>query len=104
MISFVYNDIRYELQPVGSSWNVLRCEAGGRRVIVGAGLFPWKGTADACCLAEAFVQTAYPVGVKLVGPDVQHPMTVGDLRIVGPNVGHPNFIYWDKDSTSCAPS
>lgn len=25
---------------------------------------------------------------------------IGDLKIVGPNVMHPNFIYWDKDSTS----
>ena len=26
---------------------------------------------------------------------------IGDLKIVGPDVTHPNFIYWDKDSSSC---
>jgi hypothetical protein len=36
-----------------------------------------------------------------VGPDVNHPNTIGDLKIVGPDVTHPNFIYWNKDSVSC---
>jgi len=36
-----------------------------------------------------------------VGPDVNHPLTIGDLKIIGPDVAHPNFIHWNKDSVSC---
>jgi hypothetical protein len=46
------------------------------------------------------VKSVYPVGVRVVGPDVAHPNKIGDLKIVGPDVTHPNFIYWDKDSAS----
>jgi hypothetical protein len=46
-------------------------------------------------LALALVRTVFPVGIKIVGPNVSHPNMVGDLKIIDPDVSHPNFIYWN---------
>ena len=56
---------------------------------------------QAVASSHQLVRTLAPVGVRLVGPDVAHPLRFGELKIVPPDVTHPNFIYWDKDSTSC---
>ena len=53
---------------------------------------------EAC--ARRLVRAIFPVGVRCVGPDVAHPLTIGDLKIVPPDVTHPNFIYWNGDSVS----
>lgn len=99
MTSFLYNDMGFKLEPAGPAWDLTRVTAGGPAV-VGAGLFPGIAADEAEKRALALVRAIYPVGVKSVGPDVAHAQKIGDLRIVGPNVGHPNFIRWDKDSSS----
>lgn len=99
MTSFLYNDMGFDLEPAGNAWNILRATAGGFAV-VGGNLFPGASPSEAEKRALALVKAIYPVGVKSVGPDVAHPLKIGDLRIVGPNVAHPNFILWDKDSSS----
>jgi hypothetical protein len=100
MNSFWYNDMEFSVQPSGKAWDVLRHQAGGNPAVVGAALFPGTSAADADKLARGLVKSVYPVGVRVVGPDVAHPNKIGDLKIVGPDVTHPNFIYWDKDSAS----
>lgn len=99
MTSFLYNDMGFTLEPSGNGWDISRDVPGGE-AIVGTGLFPGASPSEAEARARALVKAIYPVGVKIVGPDVAHGTKVGDLRIVGPAVAHPNFIYWDKDSSS----
>jgi hypothetical protein len=74
----------------------------GDFAVIGVGLFNDLNEEDAETRSQALVKTAYPVGIKIVGPNVSHPNMVGDLKIIGPDVSHPNFIYWNKDSTSFA--
>lgn len=100
MSSFVYNDTTFTLAAAGNAWDITRQQADGHSATVASGLFPGLTAEQAQARAQALVQSVYPVGVKLVGPDVTHPNTIGDLRIVGPNVAHPNFIHWAQDSTS----
>lgn len=100
MIHFIYNDTAYTVTSTGAAWDLTRTDAGGRVATVGTGLFAGVPASEVAARARALVQTLNPVGVRLVGPDVAHPLTVGDLRIVGPNVGHPNFVHWDQDSSS----
>jgi hypothetical protein len=100
MNSFIYNDIEFSIEPSGAAWDVLRLKPDGSRALVGSGLFEGQAAAEAEVHAQALVRSIMPVGVKIVGPDVNHPARVGDLRLVGPNVGHPNFIHWDRDSVS----
>ena len=97
-----YNDIAFALEKNGNSWAITRQLPDGASAIVGAGLFPDAQDSDALAKAQMLVRTIYPVGIELVGPDVNHPSLVGDLKIVFPDVSHPNFIYWNKDSTSFA--
>lgn len=99
MTIFLYNDMGFTLEPAGNAWDITRATPGGSAV-VGTGLFPGALPDEAEKQALALVKAIYPVGVKSVGPDVAHGTKIGDLRIVGPNVAHPNFIYWDKDSSS----
>lgn len=101
MDNFTYNDMQFSVVAAGSAWDVLRVQPGGSTAVVGTGLFPGLAAGDAQAKALALVKRIYPVGVKIVGPDVTHATRIGDLRIVGPDVTHPNFIYWDKDSVSC---
>jgi hypothetical protein len=74
----------------------------GDFAVVGSCLFKGLSEADAGTRALALVRTVFPVGIKIVGPNVAHPNMVGNLKIIGPDVSHPNFIYWNKDSTSFA--
>lgn len=100
MDTFRYNDTDFSLAASGTAWDVLRHLPGGATAVVAAGLFRGCAAAEAGERARSLVKTAFPVGVKSVGPDVAHPNRIGDLKIVGPDVTHPNFIYWDRDSTS----
>jgi hypothetical protein len=101
MDKFTYNDMEFAVAASGSAWDILRKLPNGGDAVVGAGLFPQASANDAQVRALALVKSIYPVGVRIVGPDVAHPNRIGDLKIVGPDVSHPNFIYWDKDSVSC---
>jgi hypothetical protein len=100
MSTFKYNDTEFAVTAAGSAWDITRKLPNGGDALVGAGLFAGAAAADAQAKALALVKSIYPVGVKVVGPDVAHPNRIGDLKIVGPDVTHPNFIYWDKDSAS----
>jgi hypothetical protein len=104
MKTMIYNDMEFLIDRTGSGWNISRKLPAGGSAVVGAGLFADLPDADAEARAQVLVRTIFPVGIKIVGPDVAHPNMVGDLKIVGPDVGHPNFIYWgrDRDSTSFA--
>jgi hypothetical protein len=98
MASFFYNDSEFIVSPGG--WDVVRKLPDGTTVMVGTNLFDGLSPDEAEAKARALVQAPNPVGVKIVGPDVNHPNKIGDLKIVGPDITHPNFIYWDKDSSS----
>ncbi len=100
MKTFIYNDTEFSVAAAGTAWDISRKDAGGKSALVGAGLFPGQAAAEAEARALALVKSIYPVGVRIVGPDVAHPNMIGDLKIVGPDVTHPNFITWNKDSTS----
>lgn len=100
MKNFTYNDMEFSIVKTGSGWDITRKMPNGDLAVVGAALFSNLPDDDVEARAQALVRTIYPVGIKIVGPDVAHPNRVGDLKIVGPDVSHPNFIYWDKDSTS----
>ena len=100
MSAFIYNDLEYTLVGRGASCGVFG-RRGRERATVGAGLFGGADAETALAGAQKLVRTLAPVGVRLVGPDVAHPLRFGELKIVPPDVTHPNFIYWDKDSTSC---
>ncbi len=101
MDQFTYNDMTFAVAPSGQAWDIVRKLPNGGDAVVGTGLFPGVAANDAQVRALALVKAIYPVGVKIVGPDVAHATMIGDLKIVGPDVTHPNFIYWDKDSVSC---
>lgn len=100
MSNIIYNEMAFSIGKTGSGWDITRTLHDGDIAVVGAALFADLSDSDACARAEVLIRTIFPVGIKLVGPDVAHPNTVGDLKIVGPDVLHPNFIYWDTDSTS----
>lgn len=96
MESFTYNDLTFTLEARDGKWDLACGQA-----YAAAGLFPGAGEAEALEKAKSLVRTVFPVGIRSVGPDVNHPNTIGDLRIVGPDVTHPNFIYWNKESVNC---
>ncbi|HIJ62084.1 MAG TPA: hypothetical protein HPQ04_05270 [Rhodospirillaceae bacterium] len=100
MQTFRYNDIEFSLTVAGDAWDLASRSSDGREAIVGTGLFAGAGADDALLRAKSLSKTIYPAGIRLVGPDVDHPLKIGDMKIVGPDVSHPNLIYWDKDSTS----
>lgn len=100
MDRFVYNDISFELEPRERAWDLHRALPGGGRATVGASLFRGLGEEQASSRARALAMAIFPVGIRVVGPDVAHPIRIGDLNIVGPDVTHPNFIRWDKESSS----
>ena len=101
MKSFTYNDMAFSLEQAADRWNILCQRADGKSACVATGVFAGVPENEVEARALALVKTAFPVGIKVVGPDVTHPTMIGDLKIVGPDVTHPNFIYWDKDSSSC---
>ena len=100
MIGFRYNDIDFVVAPAQSGWDILRLRPGQEPAVAAAGLFAGLDKAEAEIKARALVASIYPVGVRIVGPDVGHPLLVGDLKIVGPNVNQPIFVHWEKDSSS----
>jgi hypothetical protein len=102
MKNFIYNDMEFSITKNGSGWDINRKLPNGDLAVIGAGLFKDLGEGNARTRALALVRTVFPVGIKIVGPNVSHPNMVGDLKIIGPDVSHPNFIYWNKDSTSFA--
>jgi hypothetical protein len=101
MEPILYNDMEFSLEKAGEKWNLAFRLPNGSSAVAGAGLFEGLSEEAARTRAVALVKTIFPVGVKSVGPDVAHPLTIGDLKIVGPDVLHPNFITWNKDSVSC---
>lgn len=101
MPSFQYNDIQFQVAPNGGGWDLTCLRPDGGRAVAGTGLFAGLPEAEAAVRAEALARTLYPVGVRSVGPDVNHPNRIGDLKIVGPDVLHPNFIHWTKDTGRC---
>ncbi len=98
MKKFFYNDAEYIVEQTG--YDIRRVLPNGSSSLVGGNLFQGMSVEEAEAKAMALVKTIAPVGVKAVGPDVNHPNMIGDLKIVGPDIGHPNFINWDKDSTT----
>ena len=102
MLSISYNDMQFSIERRDDRWDITYLLPNGSSAVAGAGLFGGLAESEAASRALALIKTIFPVGVKSVGPDVAHPNTIGDLKIVGPDVTHPNFIYWDKDSVSCA--
>ena len=97
---FIYNDMEFSKTKSNSGWDITRKLPNGDFAVVGASLFADLSDSDAEARAQALIRAIYPVGIKIVGPNVAHPNMVGDLKIVGPDISHPNFVYWDKDSTS----
>jgi hypothetical protein len=97
---FIYNDMEFSKTKSNSGWDITRKLPNGDFAVVGASLFANLSDSDAEARAQALIRAIYPVGIKIVGPNVAHPNMVGDLKIVGPDISHPNFVYWDKDSTS----
>lgn len=101
MKTFTYNDMLFSVEAADGKWNIVCQRIDQRTAYVATGVFAGLGEAEVEGRARALVKAICPVGVRLVGPDVAHPMQVGDLRIIGPDVTHSSFIYWDKDSSSC---
>jgi len=101
MPTLTYNDMTFTVEPRDDRWDISYRLPNGSSAIAGAGLFAGLSEGEAGARALALIKTIFPVGIKSVGPDVNHPNTIGDLKIVGPDVTHPNFIYWNKDSVSC---
>jgi hypothetical protein len=95
MKSFSYNDMSFTVAKVGDGWEIANGKA-----LVATGLYAGLPESEAETRAVALVRTIYPVGVKVVGPDVAHPITVGEIKYFPPDVAHPNFVYWNKDSSS----
>ncbi len=100
MKTFTYNDMEFSVDSARDRWDISYKKSDGKPAFVGAGLFKGLLADEAEGRARALVKSIFPVGIKIVGPDVTHPNMIGDLKIVGPDVTHPNFIYWDKDSSS----
>ena len=100
MSRFSYNDMTFAVSRAGSVWEIVRELPGGSQTVVAAGLYPGIDDAEAAARAQALVRTIFPVGVRIVPPDVAHAVTIGDLKIVPPDVAHPLFAYWDKESVS----
>ena len=102
MPTFTYNDITFSVaRGTGNRWDVAYALPNGSSALAAANLFAGLPESEAFARARALITTIFPTGIRCVGPDVNHPNTIGDLKIVGPDVNHPNFIYWNKDSTSC---
>ena len=85
MKSFTYNDMAFSLEQAAERWNILCQRADGKSASVATGVFAGVPENEVEARALALVKAAFPVGIKVIGPDVTHP----------------NFIYWDKDSSSC---
>lgn len=91
--TMVYNRLSFTLTRTERGWDI-----DHPRGTVGTGLFPGATEAEARIKARAVIRGAFPVGVKVVGPDISRPLRFGDLRIVPPAVSRPNFVHWDKEA------
>lgn len=100
MKTFIYNDMEFVVEPAEERWDIAYRKPDGKLAFFCAGLFAGVPENEVEALARSLVHSIFPVGIKVVGPDVAHPNLIGDLKIVGPDVTHPNFIYWDKESAS----
>ena len=100
MKNMIYNDMEFAIEKASRGWDISRKLPGGEYAFVAASLFENLPNEEVEKQFQLLVRTIYPVGVKIVGPDVSHPYRVGDLRIVGPDVAHPNFVYWNKNRSS----
>jgi len=94
--TLTYNGMSFTLEAGARGWNI-GYRKGACAGTLGAGLFEGADAETARVKARAVIRGAFPVGVKVVGPDVNHATRVGDLRLVPPDVTHPNFAHWDKD-------
>lgn len=90
--TLTYNGMTFTLEKGAQGWDIVYPKG-----TVGTGLFPGAAADEARLKARAVIRGAFPVGVKVVGPDINHSTRVGDLRLVPPDAGHPNFVHWDKD-------
>lgn len=93
----VYNDMLFALKKGAKGWDI-EYKKGKTAGTLGTGLFEGASEEEARTKALAVIRGAFPVGVKIVGPDVNHSTRVGDLKLVPPDVTHPNFVHWDKAS------
>ena len=100
MQTWTWCDREFSLVPDGHGWTLQCAVPGGGVLTVGTGLFPGVYTDEALEKARALVRQTHPVGVNLIGPDVNHALPVTGVRIVGPAVAHPNFIRWTGDSVT----
>jgi hypothetical protein len=100
MTSFIYNDLEFSVEETQGRWTITYRNSDGKSGVVGAGLFAGLSIGEVEERAQRLVRMIFPVGIRCVGPDVTHPMTVGNLKIVPPDVTHANFIHWEKDSVS----
>lgn len=101
MQTIAYNDMQFTLVKRDDRWDLSYQRPDGSTALAGTGLFPGLPEGEAQARALVLIKTVFPVGIRSVGPDVNHPNTIGDLKIIGPDVTHPAFIYWNKDSVSC---
>ena len=92
-----YNGMSFTLTKGVKGWDI-EYRKGQATGTLAAGLFPGLSEDEVRIRARAVIRGAYPVGVKVVGPDINHSTRVGDLKLVPPDVTHPNFVHWDKDS------
>ena len=95
--TLVYNGMSFTLAKGAKGWDI-DYRKGAAAGTLGTGLFEGAAADAARVKARAVIRGAFPVGVKVVGPDINHTTRVGDLKLVAPDVTHPNFIHWDKDS------
>ncbi|MBI5240427.1 MAG: hypothetical protein HY926_08130 [Elusimicrobia bacterium] len=91
--TLIYNGMSFTLQRGAKGWDITYPKG-----TVGTGLFGDADETAARAKARAVIRGAFPVGVKVVGPDINHSTRIGDLKLVPPDVGHPNFVQWNKDS------
>jgi hypothetical protein len=96
-VTLVYNGMSFTLTKGAKGWDIEH-RKGAAAGTLGAGLFDGADADMARVKARAVIRGAFPVGVKVVGPDINHSTRVGDLKLVPPDVTHPNFIHWDQDS------
>lgn len=100
MPQWTWNDRVFSLLPDVHGWTLQCATPEGGLLTVGSGLFPGVDADNAAAKAQALVRQTHPVGVHLVGPDVNRSLPITGVRIVGPAVAHPNFIRWTGDSVS----
>ena len=78
-------DMEFSVEQERDRWFISYKKPDSKPAFVGAGLFAGVPEGEIEARAQALVRSRFPVGIKIVGPDVTHP----------------NFICWDKDSSSC---